>query len=89
LWVQESLWVATDVGISRWDSKDDKWMHYLPDREPPYNVKEGSCGTFYRNILNSLPEDESWFDESRSYYKIFYENLKKYRSDFINLYESR
>jgi len=89
LWAQGFLWVATDVGISRWDSKNDKWTHYLPDQKSPYHVKEGSCGTFYRNILTLLPKDQSWFDETRSYYQIFYENLKEFRPDFIKLYESR
>jgi len=88
LWAQGFLWVATDVGISRLNSKDDKWTHYLPNWKPPYNVKEGTCESFYRDTLNSLPKDEAWFDESKSYYQIFYESLKIFRPDFINYYES-
>lgn len=89
LWSQGFLWVATDVGISRWDAKKDSWTHYLPDRKPPYTVKEGRCDAFYRQLLDLLPKDETWFDETESYHEIFYNYLKAFRPDFIKRYESR
>jgi hypothetical protein len=89
LWDQGFLWVATDVGISRWDSKNDEWTHYLPDQKAPYTVKGESCEIFYRDLLSKLPRDKTWFDEPRSYYQIFYENLRDFRPNFIKLYKSR
>lgn len=89
LWSNGFLWVATDVGISRWSAKGDRWTHYLPDIASPRNVREGRCEAFYAELLDTLPKDEAWFGESRSYYQVFYDNLGRFRPDLIKLYESR
>ena len=97
LWSQESLWVATDVGISRWDSKQDKWMHYLPDTKPPYVVKESSCDVFYETILNDLSKDKfmasnikiaNGYERRRSAYSFFLDQyLSLFRPDFTKRYK--
>lgn len=89
LWSNGLLWVATDVGLSRWDAKSGQWTHYLPDIKTPGKVRQGSCETFYKELLSKLPKNETWFDETKSYYEIFYDNLKEFRPDFIKLYESK
>lgn len=88
LWRKGSLWVATDIGLSRWDSKKDKWTHYLPDINDPKKVAVNSCSVFYRQLLSTLPKNETWLDESRSYYQVLYDNLKEFRPDFIKEYEA-
>ena len=89
LWSKGFLWVATDLGLSRWGVKSGQWTHYLPDMKSPGKVKEGRCEAFYRDLLDTLPKNESWFNEPRSYHQIFYENLKEFRPDFIKRYESK
>jgi hypothetical protein len=89
LWRKGNLWVATDVGLSRWNSKSNRWIHYLPDKNNPENIVTNSCSEFYIQLLSTLPKNETWFDESRSYYQAFYDNLKMFRPDFIDKYESK
>lgn len=89
LWTKDVLWVATDVGLSRWGAKSGQWTHYLPDMKSPEKVKEARCEVFYRGLLDILPKNESWFDESRSYHQVFYENLENFRPHFIKRYEGK
>jgi len=91
LWSQGSLWVATDVGVSRWDAGQDKWIHYLPDIKPPYAVvvSEGSCDVFYKSILDSLTKEKIYLGGPESPYSFFYNYLRKFRPDFMKRYETK
>ena len=86
LWAKGYLWVATDVGLSRRDPGSGRWTHYLPELEPPHEVRVGRCSAFYREVLEYLPRDKGWFDEQRSYQQVFYDNLKRFRPGFVKRY---
>jgi hypothetical protein len=85
---QGILWVATDIGLSRRDSKSGQWTHYLPDRKSPGKVAENRCEAIYKNLLDTLPRNE-YCDESKSCYQMFYKSLKEFRPDFVNRLESK
>ena len=91
LWSDGSIWVATNIGLSRWNAKENKWTHYLPDLKPPYTVREGSCDAFYKSMLNSLTKEKKYgtgaYNESP--YSFFYNNLRKFRPGFIKRYEAQ
>lgn len=87
LWRKGFLWVATDIGLSRWDSKNDKWIHYFPDTDNPKRVDTKTCSEIYLELLETLPKDERWFDEDRSYYQILYEILEKFRPEYVKDYK--
>jgi len=91
LWAKNSLWVATDVGMSRWNSATDSWTHYMPERDSGSDeiVRTGNCNDFYTEILDKLPKDESWWGASRSYYEVFYKYLERFRPDFIKSYQQQ
>lgn len=84
LWKKGSLWVATDVALSRWIKGNNKWIHYLPDRTNPMEVSAKSCSEIYDQLLTDVPKDKSWFDESRSYHQILLLNLKRFKPDYYN-----
>jgi hypothetical protein len=89
LWSDGSLWVATDIGLSRWNAKENKWTHYLPDLKPPYTVRKCRCDTLYKSILNSLPKEKQYLSGPESPYHFFYKYLKEYRPGFIKRYEAQ
>lgn len=91
LWSNDSLWVATDIGFSRWNAKEDKWTHYLPDLKPPYTVREDSCDAFYKLMLNSLTKEKKYVTGApyESPYSFLYNYLKEFRPDFIKRYEAK
>jgi hypothetical protein len=49
--LDHTMWVATDVGLSRWDDATRRWTHFLPD---PPSVRETTCTTMYRRTLDAL-----------------------------------
>ncbi len=60
-----AMWVATDIGLSRWDARSG-WHHFLPDPATG-RVLEASCVDIYRKVLatmDRLPQEEDWVRES-------------------------
>lgn len=54
LWRDGQLWVGTDLGIDRWDSKENRWHHYIPAAEPGPLVRETTCAALYQELLDRL-----------------------------------
>lgn len=79
------LWVATDVGVSQLHLKNDTWTHFLPEREIPFNVTEGSCLANYKKVLSYQPKDIIFPDDRLSYYEKFYKNIKEFKPGLIKL----
>ncbi len=88
LWSKGFLWVASDIGFSRWNKKNGQWTHFLPDMKSPGKVTESRCGAIYKNLLETLPRNE-FCGEDASCYQMFYKSLGEFRPDFIKLQESR
>jgi hypothetical protein len=54
VWVDGSMWVGTDIGISRWIAASRTWEHYLPrpGEQPP--LRRTSCLDMYRLTFDAL-----------------------------------
>lgn len=51
----DDLWVATDLGLSRWNRKTAKWQNYLPEPDANPPMREMSCPDLYRQLAETLP----------------------------------
>lgn len=87
LWREDYLWVATDLGLSRWDSKKNIWENYLPDPSATPPIRKISCEDLYTDLLNSLPKDIDGGADMGSYYSLFFDSLVKFRPQFIKKYD--
>lgn len=88
LWKNGTLWVATELGLSRWDSKGDHWRHYLPNVDNAKDTASTSCAVVYKKMLDQVPDNKMWFDEPISYRRMLYNNIMKYASWFLDRYPS-
>jgi hypothetical protein len=82
------LWVATDLGLSRWDYKKKKWDHFVPtlDAETPFKCT--TCESVYADLLNTLPKvyDPKECDNFASYYEQLTQELEKFRPKYLRSY---
>jgi hypothetical protein len=88
---EDNVWVATDVGLSRWNESEEIWYNYLPLLGGAMSVPEVKCDAVYRQLLRNLPkEDEAYYEMTyaRSYYDLLLKNLRLYRKEFIKNYEA-
>ena len=53
--VGDDVWVATDLGLSRWNRKTSKWRNYVLDAAASPPARETSCPDLYRRLLQTLP----------------------------------
>lgn len=51
----DDVWVATDLGLSRWNRKTSKWQNYVPDPSANPPVRETTCPDLYRQLRETLP----------------------------------
>jgi hypothetical protein len=56
LWRDEQLWVGTDLGLDRFDSKENRWGHYVPSGDGKV-VRETTCLAHYRDLLERLQRE--------------------------------
>jgi hypothetical protein len=84
-WKNGSLWVATDIGLSRWIKENNQWLHYLPDKNDPSQVSTMSCPEIYTFLFNEFAATKSWCDAGNTCDKVLLDNLKRFRPDY---YES-
>ena len=85
VWKNGSLWVATDIGLSRWIKENDQWVHYLPDKNDHAQVSSMSCPEIYSHLLKEFSNSKSWCDAGSTCDQLLLDNLKRFRSDY---YES-
>ncbi len=79
------LWVATDLGVSRWDREKRTWDHYVPDpgKSPP--MRAVTCPEVYASLLKILPQVyQPSFDTIP--YSVLFESIKHFRPRFLSSY---
>ncbi len=57
LWKGGQLWVATDLGMSRFDKATGSWAHFVPVNNSGKALRETSCEKLYMELLDSLPDE--------------------------------
>lgn len=85
VWKNGSLWVATDIGLSRWIKSENQWLHYLPDKDNPSQVSTMSCPNIYSFLFKEFAKTRTWCDAGNSCDVVLLNNLKQFRPDY---YES-
>jgi hypothetical protein len=84
VWKNGSLWVATDIGLSRWIKENDQWVHYLPDKKDPSLVVTMSCPAIYTYLFREF-NNIKWCNMGYNCDKQLLDNLKSFRPEY---YES-
>jgi hypothetical protein len=56
----DELWVATELGISRYRFANGEWRHFVPIAPDSQELREASCREIYASVAATLPDD---FDE--------------------------
>lgn len=79
------LWVATDLGLSRWDRQAKKWAHYVPDPAASPSMRPTTCAALYTDLLKILPKT---FDPQYDFifYSQLFDPLKRFRPQFLISY---
>ncbi|HPA27957.1 MAG TPA: hypothetical protein PK747_06455 [Acidobacteriota bacterium] len=82
------LWVATDLGLSRWDFENRKWDHFLPTLDENQPMKSTSCEALYSDLLKSLPQkdDPDACNNFGTYYTQLTHELEKFRPEFLRTF---
>lgn len=78
-------WVATDLGLSRWDRQAKKWAHYVPDPAASPLMRPPTCAALYTDLLKILP---GTFDPQYDFifYSQLFDPLKRFRPRFLKGY---
>ncbi|MDH5192671.1 MAG: hypothetical protein OEW32_03190 [Nitrospira sp.] len=53
---QQALWVATDLGLSRFNRRSKTWDHFVPDPAASPPIKPTSYSALYSTLLNTIPQ---------------------------------
>lgn len=77
------LWVATDLGLSRWDRRARRWAHYVPEPAASPPMRPTTCAALYTQLLKSLPRTQQDFG---SFYSQLFDPLKRFRPRFLASY---
>ena len=81
------LWVATDLGLSRWGRRARRWNHFVPDMAARPPMRATTCEALYTNLLKTLPRAATGdTSEIGSYYSQLFEPLKRFRPRFLGSY---
>jgi hypothetical protein len=57
LLTQDELWVATELGISRYHFANGQWKHFVPVARYSQELREATCREIYVSVAASLPDD--------------------------------
>lgn len=82
---QNYLWVATDLGLSRWDRKSRTWAHYVPDPERSLPMRTVTCPELYASLLKVLPRSYQPSFDTIPYSELF-QSIKHFRPRFLTSY---
>ncbi|HNQ77526.1 MAG TPA: hypothetical protein PKJ37_01215 [Acidobacteriota bacterium] len=82
------LWVATDMGLSRWDYRKQKWDHFVPTPDEATPFRSTTCQAVYAELLNTLPKeyDPKECNNFSSYYEQLTKELEKFYPKFLRDY---
>ncbi len=80
------LWVATELGISRYSLKRDTWRHFVPLNDTTQDLREASCQDIYQEVAARLSATPDEADKVCDLYGgppryIFRNLLQKYRPE--------
>jgi len=81
LWHNGSLWVATDIGLSRWIKENNQWLHYIPDKNNPSQVSTKSCPEIYNDVLHEIAISE-WCNRGYECGSTFMYYLERFRPEY-------
>jgi hypothetical protein len=82
---QQALWVATDLGLSRFNRRSKTWDHFVPDPAASPPMKPTSCAALYSKLLNTIPQElksAPIFSDVHVPSQLF-ESLKQFRPQFL------
>lgn len=79
---QNYLWVATDLGLSRWDRKSKKWDHIVPEPERSPPMRPTTCQQLYKSLLKVLPRSFQPSFDTVPYSELFH-SIKHFRPRFL------
>jgi hypothetical protein len=78
---QHALWVATDLGLSRFNRRSKSWDHFVPDPTASPPMKPTSCAAIYTELQNTLPRAVTLGDvDPRSQ---LFNALKRFRPRYL------
>ena len=83
-WKNGSLWVATEIGLSRWIKEKNQWLHYIPDKNDPSQVSTKSCRDVYSDVFREIATNK-WCNSGYQCKKTFLYYLERFRPAY---YES-
>ena len=52
------LWVATDLGVSKYDKTAGQWEHFVLSNNANSELTRTTCDDLYKNLLSSLPDTQ-------------------------------
>lgn len=82
---KNSLWVATDLGLSRWDRKSRRWDHYVPYPAGSPPMRTVTCPDQYASLLKTLPRSFQPSFDTIPYSELF-QSIKRFRPRFLKSY---
>jgi len=53
----DELWVATELGISRYHFANGRWRHFVPVAPDSQQLRETTCREIYASVAATLPDD--------------------------------
>ncbi len=83
---KQYLWVATDLGLSRWDRQSKKWAHYVPDLAASPPMRPTTCAALYTSLLKLLPKTFDPQHDLTIFYSQLFDPLKRFRPQFFTSY---
>lgn len=82
-----SLWVATELGVSRLIEQDDlRWTNFVPDLEDPSLMREVQCDDLYAELLSSEKFAETEGFDMGFAFDVFWRRLAELRPGFTQRY---
>lgn len=90
LWRNGQLWVATELGLAKWDAKNNSWTNYVPDPNSNPPMRETSCEELYVASLDKLKRNMGEYEhlDLESPYSLFNDTLKAFRPEFYKKYHT-
>lgn len=82
----DRLWVATDLGLSRWDRRLKRWDHYVPDPDASPPMRQTTCEALYTTLLDTLPDKFIPGSDFEGYYVQLFYTLAHFRPSFLKSY---
>jgi hypothetical protein len=84
--VKGTLWVATDLGLSRWNRKTNRWDNFLPEVNPNPIFRPTTCQALYEKLLPTLPTTINPVYGLSAHQQLI-QSLKHFRPQFFNTFQ--